>query len=173
VKVEAGISLIEVMLAALILAICSMGAIGMIDSAIATNTRNKFDSTAAMLAQSIVEQIAATAVGSGTGSLIDCAGTSWTIETQPGGATLNGGNIDFTQPSPPSSYHMSYVIKSPCTGAGTEQAAYDVRWNVGLIGSPLTPTNTYVLTVGAQMQNRGFGNMRFAAPVTMRVMLAN
>jgi hypothetical protein len=170
---ESGITLIELMLASSVLTICSLGIIALIGSSIATNTRNKFDSTTTMLAQSIVEQIAATAVGSGTASLTDCAGTAFTIDTQPGGAALNADKIDFTETSPPAGYRMQYVVKSPCTTTGIEQAIYDVRWNVELIGASTTPTNSYLLTVGAQMLDRGQGDKYFAAPITLRVMLGN
>jgi len=171
---QSGISLVEVLLASSVLTICSIGIIGLIGSSIATNTRNKFDSTTTMLAQSIVEQIAATAVGSGTASLTDCAGTAWTIDTQQGGADLTAaGTVDFSQTSPPANYFMNYVVKSPCEVTGIEQAVYDLRWNVQLVGAPTNPTNTYLLTVSAQMLNRGQGNKYFAAPVTIRVMLGN
>lgn len=172
---ESGITMIEVLLASSIMAICSLSLMALIGNSIASNTRNKFDSTTTMLAQSIVEQIAATVVGSGTATLTDCAGTAWTIDTTPGGATLNaaGSAIAFTQSSPPANYRMQYVVKSPCTASGIEQAVYDVRWNVQLIGSGSTPTNTFLVTVGAQMLDRGQGNKYFAAPVTLRIMLGN
>src|SRR4026208_1204443 len=90
---ESGISLIEVMLAVAILTICSLGMIGLFPAATATNNRNKIDSTTAMLAGAIIEQVNSTLIGSGTASLTDCAGTTWTINTAPGGANLNGTNI--------------------------------------------------------------------------------
>ena len=170
---QSGITMIEVLLASTVLTIASMGLIGLIASSIATDTRNKFDSTTTMLAQSIVEQIASTAIGSGTASLTDCAGNTWSIDTQPGGALVTDGAIDFSETSPPSLYHLDYVIKSPCTTAGIEQAVYDVRWNVEKIGASTTPTNTYLLTVGARMKDRGQGNRQFALPVSLRVMLGN
>jgi len=170
---ESGISLIEVLLATTVLAICSLGVIGMVASSIATDTRNKFDSTTTMLAQSIVEQIAATAIGNGTATLTDCAGNAHAINTQAGGSALNalGNAISFSQTNPPADYRMVYVVKSPCQTTGIEQATYDVRWNISQIG-PGT-TNTYMLTVSAQMLNRGNGNINFALPVTLRVMLGN
>jgi hypothetical protein len=170
---ESGITMIEVLLASTVLTISSLGLIGLIASSIATDTRNKFDSTTTMLAQSIVEQIASTAIGSGTASLTDCAGNTWSIDTQPGGATVTNGAIDFSQTSPPAAYHLDYVIKSPCATTGIEQAVYDVRWNIEKIGASSTPTNTYLLTVSARMKDRGQGNRNFALPVTLRVMLGN
>src|SRR4051812_45731705 len=148
---ESGISLIEVLLATTVLAICSLGVIAMVASSIATDTRNKFDSTTTMLAQSIVEQIAATAIGNGTATLTDCAGNAHPINTQAGGASLNaaGNAINFSQSTPPADYRMVYVVKSPCMTSGIEQATYDVRWNISQIGSGTT--NTYMLTVSSQM----------------------
>src|ERR1041385_4103973 len=114
-KSEAGISMIEVMLAASMMAVCSLSLMALIGSSIASNTRNKFDSTTTMLVQSVVEQISATVIGSGTSTLTDCNGTSWTIDSEPGGATLTSSDkIDFTQTSPPTNYRMLYVVRSPC-----------------------------------------------------------
>ena len=154
-KSEAGITLIEVLMAAVILTICSLGMMGLISTAIATNTRNKFDSTTTMLAGSIIEHVNATLIGSGSTSMTDCANNTWTINTAPGGAALIGANIDFTETAPPADYHMNYVVKSPCTPTGIEQAVYDLRWHISIVGAPSTPTNTYLLTVGAQMKGHG------------------
>ncbi len=173
-KSEAGISLIEVILAAALMATCSLSLMALIGSSIASNTRNKFDSTTIMLTQSVVEQIEATVIGSGSSTLTDCNATAWTINTQPGGAALTSSSkIDFTEASPPSGYRMLYVVKSPCTTTGIEQAVYDVRWTVEHIGAGVTATNSFMLTVGGQMQDRGQGDKYFAAPVNVRVMLGN
>ena len=173
-KSEAGISMIEVLLASALMAICSLSLMALIGSSIASNTRNKFDSTTTMLVQSVVEQIQATVIGSGSSTLTDCNGTAWTINTNPGGAAVTGtSRIDFTEASPPSGYRMLYVVKSPCQSSGIEQAVYDVRWAVEHIGAGVTATNSFMLTVGGQMQDRGQGNRFFAAPVNVRVMLGN
>jgi len=171
---QAGISLIEVLMASVILVIGSLGMILLIVSSIATNNRNKLDSTQTMLANSILEQINSTIIGVGTAALTDCAGNAWTIDTAPGGANLNGARIDFTQSSPPADYHMNYVVNTPCTASGVRQGIYDVRWHVDIVGADLSlPTNTYMLTVGAKMQNHGEGNIFFSFPVNFRVMAGN
>ena len=170
---EAGITMIELMMAGGILVITSMAMIGLIVSSIATNNRNKIDSTQTMLANAILEQINSTLIGTGTSTLTDCAGTSWTIDTAFGGADLDGAAIDFSQASPPAGYFMTYVIRTPCTSTGALQGNYDVRWNVSIVGAPLNPTSTYLLTVGAQLKNHGEGNLMFSAPVTLRVMSGN
>src|SRR5262244_2299468 len=93
IKSQAGTSIVELLIASTILGICSLFLMALIGSAVASNTRNKFDSTTAVILQSIVEQISATVVGSGSSTLKDCAGTSWVIDTQPGGAALSGEQI--------------------------------------------------------------------------------
>jgi competence protein ComGC len=173
---EAGASLIEVMLAMLILVITSISILGLISVAIATNNRNKIDSTGAMLAQSVVEQIKATIIGSGTSSLTDCAGTLHTINTAPGGANLTGSVIDYTQTGLASDYHMDYVMSTPCTSTGTQSTIYDVRWRVEIIGASASPpvaTNTYLITVASRLKNRRGGNMLFSLPINFRILVGN
>src|SRR5438552_3129657 len=71
-KSQSGISVIEVLLASLILVICALGMIGLVSTSIASNNRNKVDSTQTMLTKSIIEQVYATLIGTGTSSLDDC-----------------------------------------------------------------------------------------------------
>jgi Tfp pilus assembly protein PilV len=78
---QAGITLIETMMAGAILVIGSLGMIGLIVDSIATNNRNKVDSTQTMLTESILEQINSTVIGAGSSGLTDCAGNPWTITT--------------------------------------------------------------------------------------------
>jgi Tfp pilus assembly protein PilV len=168
---EAGITMIETLLAASILVIGSLGMIGLIVGSIASNNRNKIDSTQTMLAEAVLEQINSTFNGTGSSDLVDCAGTSWTIDTTvtsmgSAGAQLNGTSIDFTQTSPPAGYFMNYVVRTPCTSAGVLQGTYDVRWHLDQIGT----SETYLLTVGAKLKNHGEGNMFFSLPVNLHVM---
>ena len=175
---ESGISLIETLMASVILVIglLSMGAL--IVGSIATNNRNRHDSTQTMLATSIVEQINSTIVGAGTSTLIDCAGTAHTINTLPGGANLSGTDIDFTEniaaDTTKAAYHMDYVLRTPCTSTSTAERTYDVRWRLEIVGAAAaTPTNTYLLTIGSRLKDHGEGNKFFSKPVTMRVMSGN
>jgi Tfp pilus assembly protein PilV len=171
---QAGIGLIEVLVATLILMICSLGIVGLISASIVTNNRNKLDSTGTMLTQSIIEQVKATIIGSGTSALVDCSGTTWTINTAPGGAALLGSAIDFTETSPAANYHMDYIVRSPCTTSGSEITTYDVRWHIELVGAAAgTPTNTFLVTVGARMKGHSEGNMFYSLPVSFRVMAGN
>ena len=171
---QAGITMIELLMAGTILVIASLGMIGLLIGSIATNNRNKMDSTQSMLSTSILEQINSTFIGSGTSTLRDCAGTTWTIDTTvplagSAGANLSGAAIDFSQTSPPAGYHMNYVLNSPCTSTGAIQGIYDVRWHLDHVGT----TSTYLLTVSSRFRGHGEGNRFFALPVTLRVMSGN
>jgi Tfp pilus assembly protein PilV len=177
-KSQAGVSLIETLFAATILAIGSLGMMGIVIASIASNNRNKIDSTQTMLATSILEAVDSTVIGSGTSSLQDCAGTGWTINTAvstsgTAGSPLNGSSIDYTQ-AQVTGYSMNYVVTTPCpiTSTGTVQGTYDVRWHIDAVGSPTT-TSTYLLTVSAKLTNGGQGNQFFSAPVTLRAMSGN
>lgn len=168
---EAGVTLIETLVAAVILTVLSLSMITLIIASIATNNRNKIDSTQTMLAESILEQIHSTFNGNGISSLQDCSGTNWTIDTTiPNtgsvGAALVGSKIDYTQATPPTGYHMDYVIRTPCDSTGNIVGTYDVRWHLDQIGT----TNTYMITVSAKLKNHGEGNIHFALPVTLRFM---
>jgi hypothetical protein len=169
---QSGISLIEIMMASLIIMVCSLGVLGLVVSTITTNYKNKVGSTQTMLAESVIEQVHSTLIGVGTSSLTDCAGTPWTIETAPGGANLNSTGIDFSQTSIPANYSMTYVVQSPCSGAGSQPAVYDVRWHVDIVGAPTVPTNTYLITVAARLQGGGPGSAS-SSPATMRVLAGN
>jgi len=176
---QAGFTLIEVMLASAIMVIGALGMLGLIISAIATNNRNKLDSTQTMLSEAIVENLNSTVIGSGSSTLADCAGNSYTISGVAGGANLNtsGNAVDFTEDiaSDPTKtdYHMDYYVYSPCNSMGVPQAIYDVRWNVQLVGGTTNPVNTYLLTVSTKLKNHGEGNMFFSLPVTLRAMYGN
>src|SRR5207244_11596842 len=107
---ESGITMIETLMAGAILVIGSISMLTLIVTAIATNNRNKIDSTQTMLAESILEQIHSTFNGNGVSALADCSGTNHTIDTTiPNtgsvGAALSGSTIDYSQATPPAGYH--------------------------------------------------------------------
>lgn len=162
---QAGSTLIELMIASLILVIVSLGILPLLAMAIATNGRNRVDSTGTMLANAIIEQIKSTRIGSETASLTDCGGTNWAINTALGGSNVSGAGIDFTQTSPPANYHMNYVVSSPCNAGGQEPVTYDVRWRVDLVG------NTYLITVGVRQGQHQ--SLLFSQPYSLRVMVGN
>src|SRR5262249_1083202 len=119
------------------------------------------------------EQVNSTIIGGGTSGLTDCAGNSWTINTAPGGAALSGSAIDFTESSPPANYNMQYVVKTPCQMGGTTQATYDVRWNLYILGAPMNPTTSYMVTVGAKRVGSRNNSMSDPSALTLRAITGN
>jgi hypothetical protein len=169
--------MIETMMAGFILIVGSLMMIVLIINSIASNNRNKIDSTQTMLASSILEQINSTFITSGNSTLTDCSNNSWTIntglpDTGSSGAALSGSSIDWTETSPPAGYHMDYDVRAPCSSTYPLQGTYDVRWHVDVVGG-VGVTNTYLLTVGAKLKNHGENNKYFSAPVTLRLMSGN
>src|SRR5439155_22232855 len=114
---ESGMTLIELMIASVVI-ICGMLSImGLLMLAIGNNGRSKIDSGATMLTQVVLEQVSAKLAGGGPGSITDnsaCGtgpGTTWVLNDQAGGANLAGGKIDFTQAHGPllGSHAINYV----------------------------------------------------------------
>jgi prepilin-type N-terminal cleavage/methylation domain-containing protein len=175
-KTEQGTSLIELMIAMLVLAIGLAGVTILLTGAIASNNKNGKDTTATLLAQMVIEQISAQHVyTNGNINVTDCANTPWPINTAPGavgtgsGATLKtDGTIDFTQSSTTllaNDYAMKYV---DCSTAGGIQITYDVRWNVMAVS---TNTSTRLITAAARPMASNvaqFGGVFYAIPVNLR-----
>lgn len=160
-------------IAAAVLIIGVVAMAGLVGVAVASNGHNKLDSSATMLAQAVTEQVY-TGIsnlpynGNGQTTMLDCAGNSWTLDTEAPtnlsdqSALKSDGTIDFssTQPKWPN-YHMDYVV---C--AGNVKTTYDVRWNI----TPLSGNAyTSMLTVGVQMEGGATGIVNF--PINIRVMV--
>jgi Tfp pilus assembly protein PilV len=177
---EAGLTLIEVMFAGAVLVAGFMGLFGLFLTAIASNNRNKLDSTSTMLAQAIVENINSVLTRPGINlascsgnncldTFSDCTGTVHTMTTATGGVALNGTQIDFTQTNPPALYQMDYVVCDANT-----QSTYDVRWNIQTVTGSSNLGSTYLVTVGVRKKGQGSGgNLYFALPVNLRTYVAN
>lgn len=179
-KSEVGMTLIELMVAMVILAIGLGGLTNLLVVAMATDNRNSKDTSATLLAQMVIEQISAQHPNSNaTISITDCAGNAWTIATA-GGASSNGtgaalvtsstaagyGGINQTQAytSVPANYAMKYV---DCGGVGNTgiPTTYDVRWNVMTIDT----NYTRLVTASARPLNAtSLGGQMFALPANLR-----
>ncbi len=158
---QAGISLIELMIAGVILVVGVLALMTLVITAIGTNNRNKKDTTATLVAALVLQEMATQPANStGTVDVTDCAGGTWTIGVAPGGATVSGGTIDFSAATV-TNYNMQYAV---C--AGNVQTRYDVRWNV----QQLT-TNTALVTVGVRQLGATSDLRMFALPVTIRTIL--
>jgi len=169
---QSGMSLIELMIASFVLIVGVLGCAVLIPIAIGTNSKNRQQSNSTVIAQMTMEKItSASAGGSATLTITDCAGTANTINiagsTGGTGATvLSSGSIDFSQvqgsSGAPAGYYMSY---KSC-GTSGRQSTYDVRWNIQ------TPSNyVKLVTVSAKLQGSGTNQILFSLPVTIRSMV--
>lgn len=179
-KSENGMTLIELMVAMVILAVGLGGLVNVLVVAMATDNRNSKDTSATLLAQMVIEQISAQHPNSSASiSITDCAGNSWTIATA-GGASPNGtgatlvtssssaayGSIDQTQAyaNIPANYAMQYVDCGGVNNTGVP-TTYDVRWNVMTVAA----NYTRLVTASARPLNaNALGGIQFALPVNLR-----
>lgn len=189
-------SLLELMFAGFIMVVGMLGSLILIATAIASNTRNRIDTTGTAVSQLVIEQINSTSSQKAVNlNIKDCTGADHTAATigasygagpngQDGqGARLIGnsnpawnlaGTIDFTQDysAVPTNYKMQFV-----TCGGT---TYDVRWNILNLSStstaagfnPSQVTYTRLITVSSRqlgISGQTSQNIRlFAPPVTLR-----
>jgi len=133
---KSGFSLLELMIAATILAVGILGGIGVICAATASNGGSKLNTEAATLAESSMEKILAVPLdptgAAAMTSFSDCRGNAFAMNTAPGGSPLAGGlfpGVDYTKPEVPD-YSMTYVM---CSGL-----TFDVRWNIAQGPTPST-----------------------------------
>ena len=173
---QSGMSMIELMIAMMVLVVGMLALMTLVTTAISSNNRNKLDTTGTMLAQTVLEGIAAQPATSGVPfTMKDCnpaGATSWTIASagaaSPGaGADVvaSTGNIDFNLQSyaaVTANYKMKYVT----CGVSGAQATYDVRWNVETL-----TTYTKLITVSARqlgVSTSGANLPFFSPPITLR-----
>jgi prepilin-type N-terminal cleavage/methylation domain-containing protein len=180
-------TLIELMIAIVILAVGMLGAMPLLLAGMRTNTRNRNDTTAAILDQEVIEEFATLKnyanIPNGTVNIYDCSmgnnnlHLASIIQGQApsgAGAVLNAaGTIDWTQPAPTyatsatSGYAMQYQT---CSGD-----RYEVRWNVMDIHansrlSLLTVSSRQVAAQAAQQVGR-FQPILYAQPTTLRTLI--
>jgi Tfp pilus assembly protein PilV len=179
-RMDNGATLIELMISMLILAVGLAALTPLYTGSMTTDNRNSKDTSAALLAQKVVEELTAQNTNSTVAlTLTDCAGNTWTVPSTQGAPFANGGEgaalatsstslyyggIDFTQSlsSVPAGFSMQYVDCDMNTGG---QTTYDVRWNVATI----TANSTRLITASAQRKgNAQGGGLSFAVPITLR-----
>lgn len=175
-------SMIELLIAMTVLAIGLGGIMILISGAIASNNRNKLDTTATTLSQMVLERLVSAGPKSTTPFTVsDCNGNVFTINPTgadaPGlGATLNGSDVSFTSltaGTPTTGYSMRYVT----CGSNGSQTTYDVRWNIRNFQRAGNAVLSKYVTVSAR-QIGGAGTGRellqyFAPPVTLRTLVTN
>jgi Tfp pilus assembly protein PilV len=161
---QSGITMIELMIAGIVMVVGFLGMMILIITAIGTNNRNKLDTSATLVAQMVMEEIRANIATGSSPALVDCNGNSWTIgvgSPTPGtssGGTLSGGTVQLTGTAP-TNYSMNYSL---CTANGG-QATYEVRWNVTTLTSGAS-----VITVTSRPKGASNDLKYFALPVTLR-----
>jgi type II secretory pathway pseudopilin PulG len=172
---ERGSSLIEMLIAMLVLTIGLVGSMAVVGMAIGGNSRSKKDSTSAALAALILGRISSVPVGGGVATVTvkDCAGNTLTVATTGTGAgsganLTSAGNIDFTQSfsGVTANYAMKYTVCGITNGI---QTVYDVRWNIELLPSG---KDEYVVAGAQALDTSGTGGER-APAVTIRTIVGN
>jgi prepilin-type N-terminal cleavage/methylation domain-containing protein len=178
---QAGMTLIELLIAMLVLAVGLAGIMSLVVAALATNGRNNADTTSTLVSQMVIEQMANVPASSdATFTLTDCANppVTWNVTTAAGGAPLRGANdqlgvatdIDFNVAygagAPGNGYSMTW------TGCGinaSQRPVYDVRWNI------VKNADNFTKTVTVATRRRGSDNriLYYAIPVQLKSILGN
>lgn len=180
---EPGFSLLEMTIALAVLSIAMIGGLAMVAVGIGRNTATRMDTTAANVAQTILEDIASEPAVGGQNPLTitDCTGNVLSISTTAsvvGGSPLlqvadplqpgsNPGDIDFSV-APVPNYSATYVMCAPNGG----QISFDVRWNIQPVAPPPaggTPTWAKLVTVAARQPFTTSGRaIYYSPPATLR-----
>jgi type II secretory pathway pseudopilin PulG len=178
-RAEVGGTLIELMIAMLVLA-TGLGALTtLFVGSMLTDNRNSKDTTATQLAQKVIEELTAQNVNATVAvTLTDCVGNNWQVPSTQGapfpgqGANLVNnanspfyGGIDFTQAvgAVPAGFGMQFVDCDP----NGQRTTYDVRWNI----MTMTANNSRLITASARRlgtSTAGQGGLIYAVPVTLR-----
>jgi prepilin-type N-terminal cleavage/methylation domain-containing protein len=157
---QSGFSLIELMISMIVLAIGMGGVLLVFTTAMLSNNRNRIDTEATFVSQSVLEQLASVPTTNATQfPIVDCANNTVNYQLSGPGATLDSkGNIDWTK-SAVANYSANYVT----CGNGTTQVTYQVRWAVS------TWNGDRVFSVSSKASASSVSDaLRFALPVTLR-----
>ena len=175
---QKGLTLIELMLALFVLAVGLAGGMILVSTAIATNNRNKLDTTATLIAQTVLERILQQGASStAVIAITDCTGNQLNINNTsaaaPGaGSPVANGSLTF-QAAPTAGYGGTYTV---CR-AGGMTATYDVQWNITTMGTSGTQVYTKYVTVAARPQGAAANNksqiLFYGVPISLRGMAAD
>jgi len=162
---QRGMTIIELMIAMVVLAVGIVGSMALVVLAIGYDSASKQMSNSTALAQMVTERIMAVPASTNTVvTITDCTNTAYNVSTSAGGPTVTSlGDLDFTAATV-TSYYMLYT---DCDTSG-RQATYDVRWNIQAIANS---TNAKILTVSAQLKSAGNNRMVFAPVTTIRTIV--
>lgn len=161
---EGGMSLVELMIAMVVLLVGLVGSMALVATSMGNNGRSRQQGNATIVAQLITEKISSVkATTSPLLAVTDCAGNNFNLSTTaPGGSPLTAqGDVDFTQAAV-----AGYQVLYTDCGTGGRQFTYDVRWNIQ------QPTaNVKLLVVSAKKQNVSSDLRYFSLPVTIRTLI--
>ena len=156
---QSGFSMMELMVAMLVLSAGILGGMSMVVIGMSRNSSNRVDTTGTNVAQTVLEEIAAVPSDIDTTfNITDCINTTQSnsplvVGTAVGGANqLSNGDIDFSQDPTTiaANYHISYTVCSP----GQPATVFDVRWHVTAVGNggacPSTGCTSKLITVSAR-----------------------
>ena len=148
-----GLTIIELMIAMVVLAIGILASMSLVIMAINGNFRSKQQSNSVALAQMATEKIMSIpAWTSTTLTIADCTGATHNVSTAIGGATLNSsGDVDYTQ------------------ATVTNYYTYDVRWRIDNLTA-----YTHLLTVSARLNTVSTGGLSgavFGPVVTIKTVI--
>jgi prepilin-type N-terminal cleavage/methylation domain-containing protein len=175
---QRGFSLVEVMMALLVMGIGLVGGIMVIAVSTVNNGNSKLHTAAATLARSTMEKILAIPQGlpgNTQTSMTDCAGNNFVVETAPtapqSGTPLIqsgafNGSVDFSA-APVPNYSMQYVACSN-TGPGM---VYDIRWSV--IAGPTPATQLVTVSAKPGIGNQATPAAKLTLPVTFHQLRGN
>lgn len=191
-KGQRGFTIIELMIAMVILAIGLGGLLVLFATAMNTNAKNTRDTGGTMAAQEILEQITAqpAAQGSAPITVTDCAGNQFLVATDGGAPVANPanvagngapvvpasgqgvgfpGDIDWSQGPPTQATNAAagyYIPKFATCGAGAARVQYELRWNV----KQLTAYSRQIVVASREVGSgsANMGRLRFAMPVSLR-----
>jgi prepilin-type N-terminal cleavage/methylation domain-containing protein len=180
---QAGMSLIELVIALAILMVAMAGTLPMLTVAVAGNSRSKWDTQGVQVSQMFLEQISDVGASNGGGnrtfSITDCAGNSVPVNvdictaTAPGcGCPLDSvyKNIDWTQAQSTctdASSNQYYAYYTTCGPTGS--SIYEVRWNVMQVA--MKTSNYQMVSVSTRMKNSPTtGTQLFSIPITLHAM---
>ena len=175
---EAGMTLVELLISMVILAV-GLGALSQLFiAASATNTRNLRDTSSVMISKMFLEAAMSQHINSNIPTtIVDCAGTAWTVGVQaaaapngngalldqnPGSQTYGGiDRLNQTYAAVPANYKAQY--------RDCNNMVYDVRWNSMIVAQDATGKDiNRLITVSTQLQPNQNESIRFAIPVSLR-----
>jgi prepilin-type N-terminal cleavage/methylation domain-containing protein len=141
-KNSRGFTLVELMLAMVVLVVGVLGGMTMVIIGVTRDNSNRVDTTATNVAQAVLEQISGAATNSNPVlTMTDCKQTDQTtstlkVNTAPGGAQLlSNGDVDFAGQTAASLNANQYQITFVVCGNNGLQTSYDVRWHIDAVGA--------------------------------------